>query len=140
MPLKTSLGRINSQYQGQTRMGALAPVADYRLQGYGMVMLWSLLLASRPPALLRKLLLGSAVMLVLQAFAVSLQWLNDVLNRAGHEALAQTLLPGWVAEVVAFGFHFNLFIFTALLPILIWMLLSKNFVSSFWADMSQRKS
>lgn len=137
--LQTSI-KVFSQHQGQIRMGALAPVADYRLQGYGMVMLWSLLLASRPPALLRKLLLGSAGMLVLQAVAVSLQWLNDVLNRAGHEALAQTRLPGWVAEVVAFGFHFNLFIFTALLPILIWMALSKNFVSSFWADMSLRKS
>jgi len=132
--LQTSV-KIFSQHQGQTRLGSLAPVVDYRLQGYGMVMLWSLLLASRPPALVRKLLLGSTIMLVLQSLAVIVQWLNDVLNRAGHEALEQTRLPAWLAEVVAFGFHFNLFIFTALLPILIWMALNKDFVQKFWPDM-----
>jgi len=129
--LQTSV-KIFSQYQGHTRFGSLAPVVDYRLQGYGIVMLWSLLLASRPLALARKLLLGSTFMLLLQSLAVSMQWLNEVLNRAGHEALAQTKLPAWVAEVVAFGFHFNLFIFTALLPIIIWMGLSKDFLRKFW--------
>lgn len=129
--LQTSV-KIFSQYQSHTRFGSLAPVVDYRLHGYGMVMLWSLLLASRPPALAWKLLLGSTLMLLLQSLAVSMQWLNDVLNRAGHEALAQTKLPAWVAEVVAFGFHFNLFIFAALLPIIIWMGLSKDFLRKFW--------
>ncbi len=132
--LQTSI-KVFSQYQGQARLGALAPTADYRMQGYGMVILWSLLLASRPKAWVRKLLLGSVAMLVLQAVAVGLQWLNDVLYRAGPEALAQTGLPAWVAEVVAFGFHFNLFIFTALLPILLWMVLSKDFVRGFWAGL-----
>ena len=132
--LQTSI-KVFSQYQGQTRLGALAPVVDYRMQGYGMVILWSLLLASRPKAWVRKLLLGSVAMLAAQAVAVGLQWLNDVLYRAGPEALAQTGLPAWVAEVVAFGFHFNLFIFSALLPILLWGVLSKDFVHGFWAGL-----
>ena len=90
---------------GQGRSGALAPVADYRLHGYGLVLLWAMLLASRPPALLRKLLWGTGVMLVLASVAVALQWLNDVFLRSGAHVLAQTRAPGWLVEAVAFGFH-----------------------------------
>ncbi len=129
--LQTSI-KVFNEYRGQTRLGALAPMVDYRMQGYGLVILWSLLLASRPKALVRKLLLGSVAMLVLQSVAVSVQWLNDVLNSAGPEALMQTRLHAWIAEAVAFGFHFNLFIFTTLLPVLLWMVLSRDFVWTFW--------
>ena len=72
--LLTSLQVIAEQ--GQGRSGALAPVADYRVHGYGLVLLWAMLLASRPPALLRKLLLGTVVMLVFASVGVALQWLR----------------------------------------------------------------
>lgn len=119
---------------GQGRSGALAPVADYRVHGYGLVLLWAMLLASRPPALLRKLLLGTVVMLVLASVAVALQWLNDVLNRAGPHVFAQTQVPVWLAETVQFGFHFNLFIFTALAPVLLWVLMNRAFVQALWSQ------
>ena len=120
--------------QGQGRSGSLAPVADYRVHGYGLVLLWAMLLASRPPALLRKLLLGTLVMLVFASVAVVLQWLNDVFYRSGAHVLAQTRAPAWLVEVVAFGFHFNLFIFTALAPVLLWVLMNRAFVQALWSQ------
>lgn len=125
--LKTSI-KLISQHQGQVRLGNLAPQVDYRVQGYGMAIFWSLVLASRLKSTLRNLLVGTVIMIVLQSAAIIMHWLNDVLNKSGSEALMQTRLPSEVAEVVAFGFHFNLFIFTTLLPILVWMALSKDFV------------
>ena len=119
---------------GQGRSGALAPVADYRLHGYGLVLLWAMLLASRPSALLRKLLLGTVAMLVLVSVAVALQWLNDVFNRSGAHVLAQTRAPAWLVEAVAFGFHFHLFIFTALAPVLLWVLMNRAFVQALWSQ------
>lgn len=120
--------------QGHGRSGKLAPVADYRVHGYGVVLLWAMLLASRPAALWRKLLLGTGAMLVFSSVAVVLQWLNDVFNRSGAHVFSQTRAPAWLAEAVAFGFHFNLFIFTALAPVLLWVLMNRPFVRALWSQ------
>lgn len=119
---------------GLAQPGWLAPVADFRLHGYGMVMLWSMLLASRPARLWGKLALGTGVMWILQAVGVCIQWLNDVLNQSGPGVLAQVSPPAWAAEVVAFCFHFNLFIFTALAPVLLWLTMNRPFVRALWND------
>ena len=126
--LRTVL-KVVSVQDGQFKSGKLAPLVDYRLLGYGIVIFWALLLASFPKGWLRKLVVGSLVMLVIQAVNVGLQWCNDVLNRAGREVFVQTGLPGWVAEVVAFLYHFNLFIFTALAPVMLWLLLDRAFLA-----------
>lgn len=130
--LLTSLQFIAEQ--GQGRSGKLAPVVEYRIHGYGLVMLWAMLLASRPAALVQKLLLGTGAMLVVSAVSVALQWLNEVFNRSGVHVLAQTRAPTWLVEAVEFGFHFNLFIFTALAPVLLWVLMNRPFVQALWSD------
>ncbi|MBH1977371.1 MAG: hypothetical protein I8H67_03305 [Comamonadaceae bacterium] len=130
--LLTSLQFIAEQ--GQGRSGKLAPVVEYRIHGYGLVMLWAMLLASRPAALVQKLLLGTGAMLVVSAVSVALQWLNEVFNRSGAHVLAQTRAPTWLVEAVEFGFHFNLFIFTALAPVLLWVLMNRPFVQALWSD------
>ncbi len=119
---------------GPSQSGLLAPVVDYRLHGYGMVMLWAMLLASRPVGLVGKLALGTGVMLFLQAIGVSIQWLNDVFNRSGPSVLAQIHVPAFWVEVVAFYFHFNLFIFTALAPVILWLSMNRKFVRALWID------
>ena len=131
--LKTTL-KVVSTHNGQFRTGQLAPAVDYRLLGYGIVILWALLLASFPRGWGRKLLLGSLAMLPIQAINVIVQWCNDALNRAGAEVFAQTGLPGWVADVVAFLYHFNLFIFTALAPVMLWLLLDRAFLANLHAQ------
>jgi hypothetical protein len=130
--LLTSLQFIAEQGQGRT--GKLAPVADYRMHGYGLVMLWAMLLASRPAALWRKLFLGTGVMLFIAASGVTLQWLNDIFNRSGPHVLAQTRASAVLAEAVEFGFHFNLFVFTALAPLLLWVVMNRAFVQALWND------
>lgn len=110
------------------RAGVLAPVVDYRLQGYGVVMLWSMLLASRPVRLWGKLLWGTAAITVLQAVGVGVDWLNAVVNRSGLDVLARTRVPDWFAEAIAFYFHFNLFVLTSLAPVLLWALMHREFV------------
>lgn len=68
--------------------------------------------------------------MILQAVGVSIHWLNDVLNRSGPEVLARTRVPAWGAEMVAFYFHFNLFVLTALAPVLLWLGMNRQFVSA----------
>ena len=79
---------------GLAQPGWLAPVADFRLHGYGMVMLWSMLLASRPARLWGKLALGTGVMWILQAVGVCIQWLNDVLNQSGPGGVGSSQSSG----------------------------------------------
>ena len=100
----------------------------------GSLLMWALVLASFPRHWGRKLLIGSLAMLPIQALNVALQWCNDVFNRAGPEVFVQTGLPGWVADVVAFLYHFNLFIFTALAPVMLWLLLDREFLAKLHAQ------
>ncbi|AOG21683.1 hypothetical protein BSY15_3629 [Acidovorax sp. RAC01] len=130
--LNTSL-KVLSVQGSQVRSGTLAPAVDYRLWGYGMVIFWALLVASRPRGWGLKLLTGTAVMLPVQAISVGLQWSHDVFNRAGADVFVQTRLPGWWADVVAFLYHFNLFIFAALAPVVVWLWLDRSFVAQWRA-------
>jgi len=131
--LNTTL-KVVTTHTGQFRTGQLAPAVDYRLLGYGIVILWALLLASFPRGWGRKLLIGSAAMVPVQALNVMVQWCNDAFNRAGAEVFAQTGLPGWLADVVAFLYHFNLFVFTALAPVMLWLLLDRAFLATLHAQ------
>lgn len=131
--LNTTL-KVVSVQNGQFKSGKLAPLVDYRLLGYGIVIFWALVLASFPRHWGRKLLIGSLAMLPIQALNVALQWCNDVFNRAGPKVFVQTGLPGWVADVVAFLYHFNLFIFTALAPVMLWLLLDREFLAKLHAQ------
>lgn len=126
--LNTTL-KVVTTHNGQFRSGKLAPAVDYRLLGYGIVIFWALVLASFPRGWVRKLLAGSVAMLPIQALNVAVQWFNDAFNRAGPEVFVQTGLPIWVADVVAFLYHFNLFIFTALAPVMLWLLLDREFLA-----------
>lgn len=138
--VKETVGTLNTQLKmvsvqnGQLLLGKLAPLVDYRMLGYGVVIFWALVLASLPRGWPRKLLIGSVVMLPVQALNVLLQWCNDVFNRAGPEAFAQTGMPAFAADAVAFLYHFNLFIFTALAPVLLWLLLDREFLAKLVAQ------
>lgn len=131
--LNTAL-KVVSVQNGQYRSGKLAPMVDYRLWGYGIVIFWALVIASMPKGWGTKLLIGSVAMLPIQAINVSLQWCNDVFNRAGPEVLAQTRAPQWIADGVAFFYHFNLFIFTALAPVMLWLWLDRAFLAKLHAQ------
>jgi hypothetical protein len=74
-------------------------------------------------------------MLTLQIAALCIQWLNDVFNRASSEVALQVVPAVWAKEIVAFLFHFNLFILTPLAPVLVWVVLDQGFVKRLWSDL-----
>lgn len=134
----TLLTRLNilMPQGGKLAVAQLAPEVDYRTFGYGLVLLWALLLASRPAGLWWKLLLGSVALWPLQAISLCFQWLKDALILGGPGVLAQAGLPGWSREVVAYGYQFGFLMLTPLAPVLLWLWLDRGFVKQIWLEMS----
>lgn len=121
---------------GRLAVAQLAPEVNYRTFGYGVVLLWALLLASRPRRWPVKLLLGTVVLMPLQSISLCFQWLKDALLTSGPQVLVQTGLPRWSLEVVAYGYQFGFLMLTPLAPVLLWLLLDCAFVQRLWLEMS----
>ncbi len=121
---------------GRLAVAQLAPEVNYRTFGYGVVLLWALLLASRPRRWPVKLLLGTVVLMPLQSISLCFQWLKDALLTSGPQVLVQTGLPRWSLEVVAYGYQFGFLMLTPLAPVLLWLLLDRTFVQRLWLEMS----
>lgn len=100
--LLTTLDVIVPQGQ-RLAVGQLTPEADYRTFGYGLVLLWALLLGSRPKRLPARLLIGSMALFPLQAISLCFEWLKDSVIAGGPQVLAQTGLPHGSLEVIATG-------------------------------------
>lgn len=120
---------------GVVGIGEIAPKVDYKLFGYGIVMFWSLLFAVNAKNIIVKILVGSLVMMLVQVQALCFQWINDVLSNAGVDVFRQAGSPYLWREISRFLFHFNLFIFTALAPVLLWLALERAFVTKLWVEM-----
>lgn len=133
--LLTTLHVIVSQGHRST-VGELTPEANYRTFGYGVVLLWALLLGSRPQGLPVRLLIGSLALLPLQAISLCFQWLKDSVIAGGPQVLAQTGLPHWTLEVIAYGYQFGFLMLTPLAPVLLWLLLDRQFVQGMWVEMA----
>lgn len=121
---------------GGVGIGEIAPRVDYKLFGYGIVIFWALLIASRAKNFIIKFLMGSFVMMLLQVQGLCFQWINDVLNNSGGDVFRQAGYPHIWREISIFFFHFNLFIFTALAPVLLWLFLDRVFVHKLWVEMA----
>ena len=117
-------------------VGQLTPEANYRTFGYGLVLLWALLLGSRPKGLPVRLLIGTLTLLPLQAISLCFQWLKDSVIAGGPHVLVQTGLPHASLEVIAYGYQFGFLLLTPLAPVLIWLLLDRQFVKSLWVEMT----
>lgn len=123
-------------HDGRMLPAQLTPEANYRTFGYGTVLLWALLLASRPPRLAWKLLLGTAALGPLQSLCLCLQWMRDVAIVSGPGVLAQTRLPAWSLEPIAYGYQFGFLLLTPLAPVVLWLALDRSFVRGLWVEMS----
>ena len=66
--------------------------------------------------------------------SMSFRWLREALLTSGNEVWAQTGLPRWVAEVIAYGYQFGFLMLTPLMPVLLWALLDQRFVRQVWAE------
>ncbi|WP_028603913.1 exosortase H-associated membrane protein [Ottowia thiooxydans] len=115
-------------------LGELTPEASYPTYGYGLVLLWAMLIASRPRRWWLKGLFGSLLLVPAQAFCLCFQWLRDVVIYSGASGAAYLKYPGWANEVVVYGYQFGFLMLTPVAPILLWLMFDKQFVAALWLE------
>ena len=115
-------------------LGELAPEVSYPTYGYGLVLLWAMLLAARTERWWLKGLIGSVLLVPVQAWGICFQWLRDVVVTSGPSGLAYLGYPQWALEVVAYGYQFGFLMLTPVAPIMLWLLFNKRFVAALWLE------
>lgn len=114
--------------------GELTPEASYPTYGYGLVLLWAMLIASHPRRWWLKGLIGSVLLIPVQAWGICFQWLRDVVIYSGPSGAAYLKYSPWVSEVVAYGYQFGFLMLTPVAPILLWLIFDKRFVAALWLE------
>jgi hypothetical protein len=121
---------------GQRLVGVLTVEADFLIYGYGVALLWALLLASWPRRLLVKGLIGSLALIPFQVWGLCFQWLKDVVFRGGAATLDYVRWPGPVMDAIGFGYQLGYLVFTPTVPVLLWLLLDRRFMATLWFEAS----
>lgn len=115
-------------------LGELMPEVSYPIYGYGLVLLWAMLLAARSERWWLKGLVGSVILIPVQAWGICFQWLRDVAINAGPTGLAYLGYPQWSLEAIAYGYQFGFLMLTPVAPIMLWLLFNKRFVAALWLE------
>lgn len=121
---------------GRLEIADMAPEVNYRTYGYGLALLWALLIASHTQHMAYKMALGTLILVPSQALSMCFRWLREALLTAGIDVWQQTGLPRWVAEVIAYGYQFGFLMLTPLMPVLLWLVLDRAFVRQLWIEES----
>ncbi len=114
--------------------GELAPEVSYPTYGYGLVLLWAMLLASRTERWWLKGLIGSVLLIPAQAWGICFQWLRDVVLLSGQSGAAYLQYSMWFKNAVAYGYQFGFLMLTPVAPIMLWLLFNKRFVAALWLE------
>jgi len=93
-----------------------------------------MLLASRPPKWLLKIAIGTVVLVPVQAISLCFHWLRDIAFQGGPKAQMTTHIVGWQLEAIAFAYQFSFLVLTPLAPVIIWLLLDKDFLKQLWVQ------
>ena len=120
--------------QGQMLLADMTPEVNFLKYGYGVVLLWAMLLASRPPKWLLKIAIGTVVLVPMQAIGLCFHWLRDIAFQGGPKAQMTTHIVGWQLEAIAFAYQFSFLVLTPLAPVIIWLLLDKDFLKQLWVQ------
>jgi hypothetical protein len=112
----------------------LVSEASYPTYGYGLVLMWAMLLASRTERWWLKGLIGSVILVPVQAFGLCFRWLLDVVVLSGPDGAAYLNYSPWVKEAVAYGYQFGFLMLTPVAPIMLWLLFNKRFVAALWLE------
>ncbi|MDR2128532.1 MAG: hypothetical protein LBP52_05655 [Burkholderiaceae bacterium] len=107
---------------------------DYSMYGYGVVLLWAMLLASRPRYWPLKALLGTVLLIPVQAWGLCFQWMKNILLDSGPNAAAYLDFPAWGLNAVVYGYQFGVLMLTPVAPILLWLWFDKRFVAALWLE------
>jgi len=98
--------------------------ANPSLYSYGLCLFVALMLASNGYHQVHKLLLGSFMLVPLQAWGISLDLLKQVAVTASPEIVLQSGFGAWQREAIALGYQFGSLILPTLGPVLIWLALN----------------
>ncbi|MDR2155059.1 MAG: hypothetical protein LBE78_08555 [Burkholderiaceae bacterium] len=120
--------------RGADVLGELAPEVNYPTYGYGLVLLWAMLLASRTERWWLKGLIGSLLLIPAQAWGICFQWLRDVVLLSGPNGAAYLNYSVWTRNAVAYGYQFGFLMLTPVAPIMLWLAFNKRFVVALWLE------
>lgn len=112
------------------RTGEVVLEADPGRYAYGLPIFWALLLAAwithRTPGRLSRALLGYVLLLPVQAFSLVAYLWMQLAGAAGYSA--RTLFIGqWQLEAIVYAYQFGVLVLPTLAPVLIWLLLDRQF-------------
>ena len=121
---------------GVDALGELVPEVSYPTYGYGVVLLWAMLLAARTPRWWLKGLIGSLLLVPAQSWGICFQWLRDVVLLSGPSGAAYLRYPAWAHNLIAYGYQFGFLMLAPVAPIILWLLFNKRFVAALWLEAS----
>jgi hypothetical protein len=125
LTLLTSL-QVTSAAAAPGQIALLSPEVEFLKYGYGLPLLVALLLASDAQHKWRKMIIGALVLLPFQVWGVSFDWLKQVALEAGAGGFSPL-----AREVIAFAYQFGYLVLPALLPVLLWAIMDRRFLTTF---------
>lgn len=112
----------------------LSAKVSYPMLGYGVAMLWAVLLASRTPRWWLKGLVGTLILFVFQALGICFTWLRNVAVFSGPSVWAYLGYSRFTLNALLYAYQFSVLMMTPMLPILLWLLFNKRFVAALWLE------
>jgi hypothetical protein len=120
------------------RLGELTAQVSYPTYGYGLVLFWAMLIATRLISRQRywwlKGLVGSVALIPVQAWGICFQWLRDVALLSGTSGMAYLGYSSWANNAIAYGYQLGFLMLAPVVPILLWLLFNRNFVAALWLE------
>ena len=111
-----------------------SPQASYPILGYGVALVWAMLLASRTPRWWLKGLAATGILFVSQAVGMCFVWLRYLVISANLSAAEYMGITRFEANAILYGHQFTVLMMTPMLPILLWLLFNRRFVAALWLE------
>lgn len=135
--------RVPVESQGRRGMGEIVAETDPALHAYGLPLFIALLLASRSKRLGRRALAGYVVLLVPQAFSLTLDLLRQMAVAVPGGA-AQLGVAPWRLEAIALGYQLGTLLLPTLAPVVLWLWFDRAFFASVliqgWMERQARRN
>ena len=126
-------------FRNQLRTDAVFEVVVNPLkQSFGLPFFLALLLASRPPRLAIRALVGVSILLALAAFGVACEVAISLGNLAGSGGAALVDFGAFAATFAALGFQLGTLIFPTVVPAMLWVAMDPRYVRAAMARKSAR--
>jgi hypothetical protein len=118
-------------YRSGLRVDAIFEIAANPLkQTFGLPFFFALLLASRPPRLPAKALLGGAILLALAALGVACEVAINLGALAGPGGGRLVAFNPVQATLAALGFQLGTLIFPTVVPVMLWAAMNSRFIGA----------